>query len=218
MSAIIGFKNGFFKSLISFVGFILVVVLAYEFKNIIGDFFVLNLPFLDFETFFGASTLNIIMYQMFALMLTLIIFGLVYKVIVTLTGVFEKVLKMTIILGIPSKLLGMVVGLLEGYIILYLVLFFLTQPFWSFNIFENSDYAKPILEKTPLLSGYAEKSLEVFTEIKDLAKKDYKENIDVEIANIILKDKITSPEIMRKLVESGKIKIDGIEEIIKLYE
>ena len=167
--ALIGFKNGFFKSLISFVGFILVVVLAYEFKNIVGDFFVLNLPFIEFKNILGgASTLNIIMYQAIAFLIMLIIFGLIYKIIVTITGIFEKVLKLTIILGIPSKLLGLVVGFLEGLVILYLVLFFLAQPFVNINIYDNSNYAQIILEKTPILSGYAEKSLEVYNEISSL--------------------------------------------------
>lgn len=217
--ALIGFKNGFFKSLISFVGFILVVVLAYEFKNIVGDFFVLNLPFIEFKNILGgASTLNIIMYQAIAFLIMLIIFGLIYKIIVTITGIFEKVLKLTIILGIPSKLLGLVVGFLEGLVILYLVLFFLAQPFVNINIYDNSNYAQIILEKTPILSGYAEKSLEVYNEISDLVKHKEDENIDLKIADLILKDKITTKDVMQKLIDKGKIKIEGIEKVIDKYE
>lgn len=216
--AIVGFKRGFFKSLISFVGFIVVIVLAYNLKNVVGDFLVLNLPFIKFKDFLGgASTLNIIMYQMIAFILMLAIFGLVYKIVVTITGIFEKILKFTIILGIPSKLLGLVVGFLEGYIILYIILFFLAQPFINFDINKESDYALKILEKTPLISDYVEKSLEVYTEIEDLTKIDNNNELDLQIADLILKENITSKSVMQKLVDSGKIKIEGIDEVLNKY-
>ena len=216
--ALLGFKRGFFKSLVSFLGFIIVIVLSYNFKNIVGDFFVLNLPFIEFKEFLGgASTINIIMYQAIAFIIMSIIFGLVYKIIVTITGIFEKILKLTIVLGIPSKLLGLVVGFLEGYIILYLVLFFLVQPFINVDVYKESDYASRILENTPVLSSYAEKSLVVVNEIRDLTDKDNNDNLDLQIADLILKNNVTSKEVMQKLVDDGKIKINGIDEILNKY-
>ena len=114
--------------------------------------------------------------------------------------------------------MGLVVGLLEGYIIVYIVLFFLVQPFINFNIYKESDYANTILEKTPILSSFAEKSLTVVNEIRDLSKIDDNNKLDLEIANIILKEKITSKDVMQQLVDDGKIKIDGIKEVIDKYE
>ncbi len=216
--ALLGFKRGIFKSLVSFIGFIIVIVLSYNFKNIVGDFFVLNLPFIEFKEFLGgASTINIIMYQGIAFILMSIIFGLVYKIIVTITGIFEKILKLTIVLGIPSKLLGLVVGFLEGYIILYLILFFLVQPFINVDVYKESDFANQILEKTPVLSSYAEKSLVVVNEIRDLTKIEDNSKLDLQIADLILKNKVTSKNVMQKLVDDGKIKIDGIDEVLNKY-
>lgn len=216
---LIGLKRGIFKSFISFVGFILVIVIAYIMKNIVGDFLVLNLPFINFNGFLGgASTLNIIMYQAIAFLLMLIILGLVYKILVTISGIFEKLLKLTIILSIPSKILGLVFGVLEGYVILYLVIFFLHQPFFKFDIYNESNYAEKILEKTPLLSSFAENSLGIINEIKDLTEIKDNEKLDLQIANLILKDKVTSKEVMQKLVDKGKIKIEGIEELLNNYK
>ena len=217
--ALIGFKRGFFKSLISFAGFILVIVLAYMFKNIVGDFFVLNLPFINFKGILGgASTLNIILYQTIAFLLMLIIFGLVYKIIVTITGIFEKILKLTIVLGIPSKILGLLFGLLEGYVILYLVIFFIHQPFISFDIYNESDYAKKILENSPVISDFADQSLTIVNEIRELTEIKDNNELDLQIANLILKDKITSKDVMQKLVDNGKININGIEEVLNNYK
>ncbi len=219
LCALIGFKRGFFKSLISFVGFIIVVFLSYNFKNIVGDFLVLNLPFIDFKEFLGgASTLNIVMYQVIAFIFMLIIFGLVYRIIVALTGIFEKILRLTIILGIPSKLLGLVVGFLEGYIIVYLVLFFLVQPFINFDVYKESDYSNIILEKTPILSSFAENSLGVVNDIRDLINTKDNTKLDLQITDAILKNKITSKSVIEKLIDDGKIKIDGIDEVLNKYK
>ncbi len=43
------------------------------------------------------------------------ILTIILKVLTLATNIFEKLLKMTIILGIPSKLLGMVAGFVEGF-------------------------------------------------------------------------------------------------------
>ena len=88
--ALIGFKRGFFKSLVMFIGFIIVIFWSYVLKNYLGDFMVLNLPFMEFQNFLGgAVTLNIIMYQSIAFIIMLAILSLVYKIVVTITGIFE---------------------------------------------------------------------------------------------------------------------------------
>ena len=217
--AILGFKRGFFKSLVMFLGFIIVIVLSYMFKNYLGDFLVLNLPFISFGNFMGgAITLNIIMYQALAFIIVLAIFSLAYKIIVTITGIFEKILKFTIILGIPSKILGLIVGIIEGYVIIYLVLFFLTQPFINLDILENSKYTKTILNDTPVISSIAENSLKVFNEVREVIEKKDNPNIDLEISDLILKEKVTSTDVMQRLVDKGKLKIDGIQNVIDKYK
>lgn len=216
--SIIGFNRGVFKSLVVFLGFIAVIVLSYMFKNTVGDFFVLNLPFFDFgKSFMGVSTLNIIVYQAIALVIMLIIFGLIYKFLVTITGIFEKVLKMTIILGLPSKLLGMVFGFLEGYIVVYVALFILSQPFINFNLINDSKYTSIILKNSPIISKYAENSVHLLDEVNELSSIEDANTKDLMLSRIILKRKVTSADVMQKLVDTGKIDIEGIDDVINEY-
>ena len=135
-----------------------------------------------------------------------------------ITGIFEKVLKFTIILGVPSKLLGLLFGFLEGFVILYMTLFFLNQPFLNIDINSQSDYASEILSKTPFLSTYAEKSLLVYNEIRELTKIDDKNKLDLEMINIILKEKVTSKNVIEELVAKKKIDINDIDSVLKKYE
>ena len=217
--AIIGFRRGVINSLVAFVGFILVVCLAYLFKGILGDFFVLNLPFIKFSIVASGSViLNIVMYQMIAFIILLIIFGIVYKVLLAITGVVEKILKLTIILGIPSKILGLVVGALEGYIIVYLLLFFAVQPYISIGILDSSKYANTILNKTPVLSDFSEKTLVIINEVHETIKNKDDEDFDLKLTDLILKEKVASPSLIQELVDSKKIDVEGIQEVIDKYK
>ena len=207
--ALKGFKDGFFKTIVSFVGFLIITILAYNLKNIVGDFLVLNFPFFHFNSFFGgASVLNIIFYQGIAFILMFLLLEIIYKILLTVTGIIEK---------IPSKILGLLFGFLEGYIIVYLILFFLAQPFISINIQDNSNLMNPILEKTPILSHYGEKGLEVFNELKELSNIDDTNELDLKMADIVLKEKVISKDTFKTLIEKEKIKITGIDEIIDKY-
>lgn len=217
--AIVGFKRGVLNSLVMFVGTILVIVFSYMFKNFIGDFLVLNLPFISFGKFLGgAVTLNVILYQAIAFILTSIVFTLLYKFVVSITGIIEKILKYTIVLGIPSKLLGLVVGFLEGYIIVYVALFILSQPFVNLNVLEGSTYASRIVNETPILSSYVEDSLIVFHEIEEVSKIEDSNEINLQITDLILKHKVTSPKVMEELVDKKKIEVNGIEKVINKYK
>ncbi len=216
--AVIGFNRGVFKSLVSFVGFILVIYVAYLLKNYLGDIFVLDLPFFDFKIGSNLSEImNIVMYQTLAFIIMVIVFGLVYKFLIAISGIFEKLLKITVILGIPSKILGLIFGILEGYIIVYLALFFIAQPYIKIDVLNESKYAETILRKTPVLSNFAESTLEIINEVNDTLKNN-DENFDLKLAELVLKHNVTSTDIMQKLVDSKKITVDGIDNIINKYK
>ena len=115
---------------------------------------------------------------------------MVYKVLLAITGIVEKILKITVILGIPSKILGMIVGILEGYIIVYLLLFFAAQPYIKMDILDNSKYAKSILVKTPILSNLAEDTVNVINEVHDTIEAKDDNNFDLKVTDFILKEKV----------------------------
>ncbi len=217
--ALLGFKRGFFQSVVSFVGFLAVVALSYWLKNYLGDFLVLNLPFSNYTFVPGGSVvLNVITYQAIAFVIVLVVLGLAYKIILIATGIFEKLLKITIIPGIISKLLGLIFGVLEGFVIVYMILFFVSQPFMRIDLLESSDFAKSILKDTPILSGFAEDTFEIVDEIDKTFKNTDDTKFDIKLTELILKRKITSADVMQKLVDDKKIEVEGVQEIIDKYK
>ena len=218
-SGVLGFKRGVFKELVLFLGIILVFVLSYTLKNYIGDFLVLNFPFMKFSNFLnGASALNIIFYQSIAFIIVAVILYVIYEIIVSITGIFEKILRFTIILGIPSKILGFFVGLIKGIIIVYILLFFITQPAFNLKFTKDSKYADTILTKTPILNTITDDTLEFVDEIYKIIDIEDENEINLQIVELILKNKITSVEVIEKLVDKDKLEIRDIDVILNKYK
>ena len=120
MGAVVGLKRGVIKSATMFIGAIIVIFLAFSLKNPVAKLMYTYLPFFNFAgNFEGLSVLNIIIYEALAFALVYIVLMSVLQVLIKITGIFEKILDFTIILGIPSKILGAIFGFLEAYLFLF---------------------------------------------------------------------------------------------------
>lgn len=220
--AIIGFKRGFTKQLLSFLGFILIVVLAFALKNPISVLLYENLPFFKFGGIFkGVTVLNILIYEVISFFLILSILMIILKLLLLVSSIFEKLLNMTIILGIPSKILGAIVGVLENFIVVFIILYVLSLPIFNINGLNDSKLKNDILNKTPILSKYIDNSIKVIDEFVGLKDK-YKEATDsnsfnLEALNLLLKHKVITIESVDKLIEKDKLQINNIESVLKNY-
>ena len=177
LGGLIGFKEGVIKKVSSVVGLILVLVIAFSLKNKLSIYFYENLPFFDlWGVFKGIQILNVILYEVIAFLIIASILMLVYRVLLGVTGLIEKILNATIILGIPSKILGFIVGLIESYIWVYIFLFVLTLPIINIKEVYSSKTANFIMEKTPYLSKYTNKTVEIYNNIyKAVSEKTVKQ-------------------------------------------
>ena len=216
-----GLKRGVIKQLVTTIGFVLVIILAFYLKNPIAEFLSLHLPFFKF----GASkvaSFNILLYQGIAFLIVVGILEVILGIFIKISGVIEKILKLTIILGIPSKILGFIVGIIEGFIITFLVLIILHQPQFNIGIVNDSSLAKPILNYTPILSNVASGMVSTIDDTYDLMmeynnKKIDNSELDLKTIDTMLKHKIITPSYVRTLMDANKINLSGIESVINKY-
>lgn len=222
--AVVGFKQGFTKSLVSFVGIIFVTILAYFLKNPVSEFLMSFCPFFNFAGIIkGVTVLNIAVYEIIAFILVFSVLMILLRLLLVTTGILETILKFTIVLGIPSKILGAIVGVVKHYIIVFFVLYLLSMPnFVDVGFIKDSKYREPILANTPLLSNVAESSLKVLDEFKGLSDKyteaENSNEFNLETLDLFLKYKVMTVDAVKKLDESGKINIKGIEKVLEKYE
>jgi len=219
---IAGFKRGFFSEVVSLVGFVLVLYIAFTFKEYLAIIFFKCFPFFNFGgAFDGISVINVLMYEIIAFLVIFIVLGIILKVILLATNLLERILKATIIFGFPSKVLGLVVGAAEGYLIAFIILMFLNQPTVAYNAVSDSRFGNKILNDTPYVSEQTKGIVSSATELYDLKEK-FKDSSDAnkfnkEALNVLLKNKIVKVSSIDILVSNDKLKIAGIEDVLEDY-
>ena len=219
---VIGFKNGFINTVISSIGLIVVFVLSFYLKNPIAEWLSLNLPFFNFwGAFKDVSILNVVIYQVIAFFIVFAILITIYGAVVKITNVIERILKFTIILGIPSKILGFLVGLIEGYFLAGVILIIFSLPVLNFEEVKDSSVRSFMFEKTPVMGNMLKSTSSAYDEIMNLrdefSSNTKKDEFNKSSFEILLKYNIMSTDYAEKLVNSGKLKIDGAKEIINKY-
>lgn len=222
---IIGAKQGLIKSGVSLVGTIIIFAISYTFKEQIGNFLCKYLPFFEFSgNLEGLVSLNILIYQLVGF---LIIYGIlmsIYTIVMTISGLLQKLINMTILLKLPSSIGGAIVGFIEGYLLTFIILLLVMIPLHKTAIFKDSKITYSILYKTPIISQSTSDITKSVTEIYTLVDQVTNKKIDINEANlksidIMIKYKIITPHTVKQLVVLDKLKtVEGLEHVINRYE
>ena len=186
IGALDGVRKGAIKSLVELVGSILVIFFSWILKGILSNVMISTLPQIG-----SNPAISVVIYQVISFIVLLIIFSIIYKVIVGLTDLVERLFDSTVILGFVSRVLGALVGLIKSYVIMFFALFILS----SFNIglINNSKVSTYILEKTPLITPFVEKT---WNTIKNVYNSS---NVEESIQKLF-ENKIITEENMNKII------------------
>lgn len=222
LGAVVGFKRGAIRSLVGLVGTIAVVVIAYYLKNPVADLLYNFVPFFEFSgNFEGLVTLNILLYEAIAYILVFMVLYSILSLILKLTGVIEKILTMTIILGIPSKIIGAVLGFIEAVVFSFIVLFVLLQFNGTSSLVKDSSMAMSILDKTPLIGSMVNETYDAILEIDALEEKykdtDNKDAYNGEILSIMLRYHVVSKSTVKRLIDTEKLDFAGASSILETF-
>ena len=223
LGAVLGFKKGAIRSLVGLVGTIAVVVIAYYLKNPVANLLYDYVPFFDFSgDWQGLVTLNVLLYESIAYILVFVVLYAILSLILKLTGVIEKLLSVTIILGIPSKIIGAVLGFVEALVFSFIVLFVLLQFNGSHAWIKDSTVAMSILDKTPIIGSMVDETYQAIVNISDLQEK-YEDNPDMnayngEILGIMLRYHVITTDTTQKLIDNGKLDFAGAQTILNSFE
>ena len=227
MFGVVGWKQGIIKEAVQLIGMIVILVIAFMFKGELGNIFCKWLPFFNFNgsPIEGMTTLNILLYQVLGFVIIFTVLYAIYTIILKLSGVFQKILDWTIILLIPSKIGGLIIGLLEGYILLFVLLLIITGlPASYTSNFTNSNLVQTIVYKTPILSSASKDVTSSMKDIYELVDEVTQKKITTNEANlktvdIMLKYDLVTPKTVEQLVILDKLKgIKGINKVIDKYK
>lgn len=218
--AVLGFKRGVIKSATMLIGAILVIIISFSLKNPVSKVLYSILPFSNFAgDFEGLTVLNIIIYEAIAFVLVYIILMSILQVIIKITGGIEKILKFTIILGIPSKLLGAVFGFFESFLFVFVALFLFSQIPSTNNWVKDSFLAEKIVNSSPILSDITKEYYEAFEEVISIKDQNVHDKVEYnrKCLDILLKYDIVKTEAVKELLDNGKLVIPDADKVIDKY-
>lgn len=215
-----GWKNGVVKETASFIGIIIVFFLSWFLKGIVGNFLCTILPFFKFD---GLISLNILIYHGIAFIVLFSLLMGLYRLLLKISNRLQKLINYTIILIIPSKILGAIISFIEGWIIIFIVLLALLVPLKDYDQFKDSEVNNFILFNTPILSKTVKPFTDGIVEIYEVSNKIANKEIEINEANlksidIMLKYKLVDKKTIDKLQEKEKLKdIKDIDSVLKKY-
>lgn len=223
IGGLLGLKRGAVKEFISAIGFFVIVVLSFLLKNPLSVIFYENLPFFKFGGIFkGVTALNIALYELIAFLVVALVLTFIWKLVEYASNIMQKIINMTILLGLPSKIIGFIIGLLEYYVLAFIIIYILTLPIFSVKPVIESKNAKFILNDTPIISSFVKESsgfIGEFIELRDKYQVTESANqFNYETLDLFMKYDIVDVKSVKKLKEKNKISIDGIDTLIQKYE
>lgn len=225
MFGLVGFKKGAIKEAVSLIGIVLVFFIAFSLKGYVGNFLCKYLPFFQFSgSLKGMVTINILIYQLIAFLIIYSILFSIYTIILKVSGIFQKLVNMTIILLLPSKIIGFLIALIEGYIITFIVLLVLLIPFKDNTLFNESNLVNKIVYESPIISKSTSNISNSIDEIYILTDEVANEKISTNDANlkildVMLKYKVVTPKTVEQLVVLDKLKaVNGVSDVISKYK
>ena len=211
--ALLGFKRGIIKQSVVTVGMVLIIMLSFILKNPVSSFMYHHFPFFSFDGLYeDIAVLNILLYEAIAFFIVFSILSTILVIVIKISNSFDKILKLTFIFALPSRILGAVLGAIEYYLLIFIALFILMQPMVGLSdseLFKNSKMKDFILEKTPFVSNYVGSTLDTIEDINIIVKDKKKTSVkdfNCKITKIMLKNKILEQESLDYLYKSGKIK------------
>ena len=212
-----GWKRGLIKTIVNFVGLVAIVMISYALKDVLANFLIDHLPFFKFGALANLVSLNVLIYHAIAFILIFVLLYCLLNIIIAVTGFIDTLLKFTVIWVIPSKICGAILGLLESWIYVYVILFVLSAFTVTAGFIHESKVADFMLNHTPLIANYFGGSRNAISEITNAIteKKEYTEEelkaLNLRILQIEISYRMISKERAQELVDTGKV---GLQDVL----
>lgn len=206
-----GTRKGLIKSAVSFIGLVAIIIISYSLKTPVANFLIDNFPF--FQYYGGLTSLNILVYNLVSFVVIFILLYCILNIIITLTGFIDTLLKFTVIWIIPSKIGGALLGFLEAWVFLFLILFVLTQFNVTNSFINNSKVSDIILNHTPVVGTFlgnaSNAAKDIYATINENKNSDVN-TLNLTILQIEINYGLVTKDKAQELIDTGKMGIDNV--------
>lgn len=221
LSALKGFKDGLIPTLVNLAGSFLIFIIAFYLKQPLSILLYENLPFLSFGGIFkGIVAINILFYEAIAYGLTITLLTIIFMILKKVSIGLNNILSITLFLNLPSKIIGAVIGIIEGILYCFILLFIASTINTTSKYVIESKYGSIIFKDLPIISNVTSNFTNSVNEVYNvIINNDNDTNkANLESIDILMKYNILSYDSAQKLYNSKKLNINGVEEIIEKYK
>ena len=206
MGLFVGYKRGAIGMLVSLISTILIFYLAYYFRKPLATVLYTNMPAINLGSGFeNVFSINILFYNVVAFVILFVILSAIFGIVIKVGNLFSKIVDHSIVLTLPSKLIGMLIGVLEAYIFCFIFILVFSSIGFSNSYINSSKLTNVILSKTPLTSDFTN----IHTAFKKINDMKGNENLNNESLDILKKYNIIDSKMIDKLIKDGKIDIEA---------
>lgn len=221
LGIIYGTKKGFLHGIIAFIGLAVIVSLSFLFRGIVGDVLLKGMPFFKLHgAYKGITSLNILLYEALAFILVFLFLLSILSLVLKITGILQKLIDASIVLTLPSKILGVLVGLINTLIVVFIMLFVMVNLNSTRKYVYDSKIATFIMERTFILSKTTDKyylSAEEINRVIEECKDEKNKHVcNVVVTNTLIKFDVVSKEKVIELIDSNKLKNISKKELLWL--
>ena len=201
----LGWRKGLIKTGIQLIGLVAIVIISYTLRYSLVELMIDYLPFFDFG-FEGLTTLSILI----AFSIIFILLYCLLSIILTLTGFIDNLLKLTVIWIIPSKIGGAILGFLETWVFLFLVLFVAGSFHVTADYLAESKVSDVMINHTPIIGSYlrgvTNAANQIYTGIKTYTEDETKtkEDLNLYILQLEISNGLITKQKAQELVDTDK--------------
>lgn len=215
LGALIGFKKGAIKEIFELVGTVSIIIISYLLKGYLANALIKFLPFFNFKGYVGLYSINFIIYDVISFIIIFILLYCVLNILLDLAGFIDKLINLSVIFALPSKIIGLVLGMVNSLIFVFLLCYIAMQiPYTQKYVMESSLSTK-ILERTPIVNVVCSKGIlvgeDVYNKLSNYSfKEEDTQDMNLQIATSVAKYGLVDKVRIQEAINAGKLNLEHV--------
>ena len=217
LGGLIGFKKGAVRGLVQLIGFISIVIVAYQFKGYFANIMIKYMPFFFFcGALKDLYAVNFLIYEGIAFTVIFVLLYCLLNILINLSGIIDLLVKANIVLEIPSKILGVLIGVIECWVFGFVVSFIMLQIGPSQKYIMESKFAYGVVVSTPIVNQVFARGIRASIDIYDIVEKskdtENKTEANLDIIREVIRYGIVDARDIQIAINANKL--PGLENVV----
>lgn len=217
IGGLLGYKKGAIKSLVQLISTVSISIVSLQLRGILASFLIKIMPFFNFgKGAEGLYALNIPFYEGISFVVIFILLYCILNILVGFAGLMELIDKFKIIMDVPSKIGGVVFGLVEMMAFSFVLTFSFMHFIPTQSYVMKSHVSRAIVEKMPVYKPIFFRAVatneNVYRSVRDV-KKDKSENkidTNIDIVRYYVNQGIVKATEIQYNIDNGKLHMDNV--------